>query len=304
MTYRESASARPSWSPATRRETLLTIGINPGHQIGLEIGAANNPIIPAAVGSCRYVDYMSRTDLMDRLKDYPYKDSLVYVDYIWSGSGSLIDKIGDERFDYAIASHVIEHVPNPIGWFKGIAEALKPGAHFTLAIPDRRFTFDFAVPESTVGQLVEAHLLNYERPSPRQVFETCFYGKAIEPSERWSREFDPQDVPAYTGDIAPRLAYDQACRSLEGMYYDSHCWVVTPSSFLELMKGVCQLGLMPFEFVDYHPTVDGEFEFFAVLKKPADHPSGIDLINRQLDQIKFFSKVLEESRRRLLMLAE
>ena len=124
-----------AWAPGTRRETLLTLGVSPAMHIGVEIGAANNPIIPAHIGTCRYVDYMTTEQLRERLADYPYRDSLVAIDYVWSGSGSLVDRIGADRFDYAIASHVIEHVPNPVGWFSGIYGALKPDGHSTWQSP-------------------------------------------------------------------------------------------------------------------------------------------------------------------------
>lgn len=302
--FSTSQSSQTPWSPATRRETLLTLGIAPDSQIGLEIGAANNPIIPPVVGTCRYVDYMDRDALWARLADYPYRDQLVNVDYIWSGSGSLMDKVDGQTFDYAIASHVIEHVPNPVGWMSGICEVLKPGGHFNLAIPDRRFTFDVSCPESTVGQFVEAYLLKYERPSARQVFDSCFYGKAIDPGIRWSQHIDVDQVPAFTGDIAPQLSFDQAKKSLNGTYFDSHCWIFTPQSFLKNMEGICRLGIMPFEFADYHPTVDGEFEFFVSLRKPGSDLSGQALINQQMGQLAYFSRILDDRYRRLRMLTE
>ncbi|WP_369012339.1 methyltransferase domain-containing protein, partial [Escherichia coli] len=68
---------------------------------------------------------------------------IVDVTHVWTGSGSLAAIVGGAGlFDYAIASHVIEHVPNVLGWFRGIYEVLKPGAVFNLAVPDRRYTFD------------------------------------------------------------------------------------------------------------------------------------------------------------------
>lgn len=293
-----------AWAPGTRRETLLTLGVSPAMHIGVEIGAANNPIIPAHIGTCRYVDYMTTEQLRERLADYPYRDSLVAIDYVWSGSGSLVDRIGADRFDYAIASHVIEHVPNPVGWFSGIYEALKPGARFNLAIPDRRFTFDICAPESSLGEFVEAALLNYERPSARQVFDCCYYGKAIEPGNRWSDKLDVQSVPAFTGDIAPALALQQAREAIQGTYFDSHCWVFTPDSFLRVLRGLCLVGMFPFELVDFHPTIEDEFEFFLCLERPLEALAADALLARQIARIDFFEKAIEERNRRSRLLIE
>lgn len=294
------------WAPAGRRALLMTRGVDPKNGVGLEIGAANSPIIPARIGDCRYVDYASTEDLRARFSasEYAYADSLVEVDYVWSGAGSLASVVGEQRFDYAIASHVIEHVPNPIGWFRGICEVLRPGGVFNLAIPDRRFTFDVAVPESTVGQLIEAHLLGYTRPSPRQIFDFCYYGKAIDPGEIWTRAIEVAATPAFSGDVAPQLAFDSAARSLTGQYFDTHCWIVTPDSFLSLLEGACRLGLFDFMLDDFHPTVEGDFEFFLCLKNPgADMPRAA-LIEHQLARIAFFRAALNERKRKLEMLAE
>jgi len=54
------------------------------------------------------------------------------------------------RFDYCLASHVIEHIPNPIAFFQSIAHLLKPGGVLSLAVPDKRYTFDFFQPAASV----------------------------------------------------------------------------------------------------------------------------------------------------------
>lgn len=284
----------------------MTHGADPVTGVGIEIGAANSPIIDRSVGDCRYVDYTDTDGLKARLAQagYPFLDQVIEIDYVWSGSGSLAAIVGDEKFDYAMASHVIEHVPNPIGWFRGIAETLKPGGVFNLAIPDRRFTFDVAAPESTVGQLVEAFLLDYSRPSPRQIFDFCYYGKAIDPGAIWNADINVSETPAYTGDLATQLAYDSAVRSLTGEYFDTHCWIVTPSSFLDLLEGVCRLGLFDYLLDDFHPTVEGDFEFFLCLKKPPAHMAPEALTEHQAARIAFFRSAISARKRKLELLAE
>lgn len=299
-------SFEASWEPIARRDVLMTLGIDPAVGTGLEIGAANNPLIPPHVGDCRYVDYTDTDGLRQRLSQggYPHVGNVIEIDYVWAGSGSLEEVVGPMRFDYALASHVIEHVPNPIGWLRGISQVLKPGGVFNLAIPDRRFTFDVAAPESTVGQLVEAFLLEYTQPSPRQIFDFCYYGKAIEPGAIWKSPIDIKKAPAYSGDLSTQLSFDNAQRSLAGIYFDTHCWIVTPSSFLDLIDGLCRLELFDYLLEDYHPTVDGEFEFFLSLRKPSEDLGRDDLRIQQLQKIEYFRTVLSERRRALLLLAE
>ncbi|ANC54353.1 hypothetical protein A4249_12250 [Brevundimonas sp. GW460-12-10-14-LB2] len=235
--------------------------------------------------------------------EYHGVNSLVAIDYVWAGSGPLKPIVGDQRFDYVIASHVIEHVPNPIGWFRGIAEVVRPGGVFNLAIPDQRFTFDIACPPSSLGELIEADLLSYSRPSPRQIFDSCYYGKAVDPGEPWRRDVDLASTPSFSGEIASQLAYDQAVRSLSGDYYDSHCWAFTPRAFLLLLRGLCDLRLFDFMIKDFHPTTEDEFEFFLSLEKPRPEVSREVLRLNQLDRISALLLAFDEGNRRLRLLA-
>jgi len=47
-------------------------------------------------------------------------------------------------------------------------------------------------------------------------------------------------------------------------YLDAHCWVFTAQSFLEAMKSLASIGLLPFQVGDVHGP-DGH-EFIATLK--------------------------------------
>ncbi|NOS87077.1 MAG: class I SAM-dependent methyltransferase [Methylococcaceae bacterium] len=186
------------------REELLTYLVNPVTQKGVEIGALNNPIVKPTNGDIKFIDYTD-TDTL-KLKHQAYSDrvnKMVNVDYVWSGSGSLAEIVGDRHcFDYFIASHVIEHVPNMLGWFRGINEVLKHGGIFNLAIPDKRYTFDVNCPLSTVGQLVEADLLLYHIPSIRQMFDHTYYAKNIIPGAIWGGAVDVKALP-HTRQLKP-----------------------------------------------------------------------------------------------------
>jgi hypothetical protein len=270
---------------ADRRYELLTLGADPKGQKGLEFGALNNPIIKKGSGNIRFVDYASTADL----RAYPHaktikKDAIVDVDYIWNGSGSLAEVIGTgEQFDYAIASHVIEHVPNVLGWFKNICSVLRIGGVFNLAIPDKRYTFDYKRNLSTTGELVEAYLLDFSYPSVRQMFDHCYGARAIEPGSPWISKSDAENAPRLCGDVALKLAFDQSRQIVEkARYFDSHCTVVTPSSFLDLLEEVSTLGLFPMVLTSFQDTQQGDFEFFTQFTK-FDSPK---LPQMQIDAIK------------------
>jgi 2-polyprenyl-3-methyl-5-hydroxy-6-metoxy-1,4-benzoquinol methylase len=61
-------------------------------------------------------------------------------------------------FTALIASHVLEHVPDPIAFFQSPATLLHPKqGSIRLALPDRRLCFDLFRPASTTGRVLAAH---------------------------------------------------------------------------------------------------------------------------------------------------
>ena len=57
------------------------------------------------------------------------------VDYVW-GDRTLVEAVGQGvYFDYLVASHVVEHVPDMIGWFGEIPAVLKAGGVLSLVFP-------------------------------------------------------------------------------------------------------------------------------------------------------------------------
>jgi SAM-dependent methyltransferase len=280
------------------RHQILTADIEPESQKGLEFGALNKPTVDPSSGDVRFVDFADTANLREQHRAFPERvNALVEVTYVWSGSGSLADVIGTgELFDWAIASHVIEHVPNMLGWLRGIAEVLRPGAILNLAVPDCRFTFDVDCPRSTIGQVVEADLLGYRYPSIRQAFDFCFHAKAIEPNAIWQSETDVNRLPGFAGENAPQLAYNHARNILtKGEYIDSHCWIVTPVSYVDILEGLSLVGIMPPLIpTSFKSTEIGDCEFFSSFRR-ADATIEPDILKR--DQLTALSRIRSEIER-------
>ena len=93
--------------------------INLQEMKGLEIGPLQRPIVSKEISpQILYLDYLSTEDLKKKYEYAPEKNQIVEVDYVIREGYSLNQVLEkDLPFDYIIASHVIEHVPNPISWF-------------------------------------------------------------------------------------------------------------------------------------------------------------------------------------------
>jgi SAM-dependent methyltransferase len=248
---------------------------------GIEIGALHSPRLPRDHPNVKYLDHATRDELAAKYADNPdaapMAAGLVPVDHVWQPGLRLAEIIGDDApLGFVIASHVIEHVPDPIGWLAQIAEILADGGILALVVPDRRFTFDVNRPETTAAELVEAMLEGRQMPSPQQTFshDAGFVG-TVDALAVWEgldlssvRRTDVGDPEAFALERARRL--DAAVD-----YVDVHCSVFTPDSFLSLLQTFVRLGLVDFEVVRFYTTEYGHYEFFVTLRKVSD-PSPAD----------------------------
>ncbi len=239
---------------------LLTL-IDVAKQRGLEIGPLNRPLVTRAMGPVEYIDRASRADLAAWYAD-PVHDidpaTLVEVDHIW-GDQSLLDCVGGRRdYDYLIASHVIEHVPDLYGWLGEVASVLKDDGLALFVVPDKRFTFDMARQTSVSGDFVDAHLRGLRRPDTRQVFnhynDTHHVGAAaLDDAARTERAREGLDL----------------CRRMaaSGEYIDCHAWVFTPMSIVAALDLASRLGLLPFAIAALKPTAPGAIDFLLALRR-------------------------------------
>lgn len=108
---------------------------------GLEIGAMHNPS-PLPEG-CRteYLDVMSKAQLMELFKEVD-PALIVNPDYLGDIDKDGLAQFENEKFDYVILNHVIEHLANPIKAVREIFRIVKRSGFVVISCPDKRFTFD------------------------------------------------------------------------------------------------------------------------------------------------------------------
>lgn len=259
---------------------LLTAGQDLATAQGLEIGPRDAPLIRKPQNRILYADYADAETIRANIHD-PAIDKAAVVDVDIVTGGGKLSAATIEKFDYIVASHVAEHVPDLLGWLIDLHSVLRPGGTLGLGIPDRRFTFDRARPESTIAEAVEAWLLAYTRPSPRQVFDSAWQSFDISVPQGWRGE-----IPA-AGALAQRQTKLRPALNLvramfaEQRYNDAHCWVFTPASFLTLLDQAAELGLLPYTLEMFHPTEAAGYEFFAVLRRAEGENPGISIARAQ-----------------------
>lgn len=278
------AGKREDWLAhiANRRAHFLThVDLSQGR--GLEIGPLDAGIADPEVHDVRYVDVFDTAGIQEHYADDPnvLLDLIPEVHYPLLHEGRMRPlteaAAPGAPYDWVIGSHVVEHVPDLIGWLADIAELTVDGGALLLAVPDRRYCFDRHRPPTTTGMALEAHEEGRERPSVRAIYDffhdvvaadTAALWAGKRPSGRSGRVHD-------LGHVNAKLAEERA-----GQYVDCHVWTFTPDSFLEQIKDLRALGLSPW-YVESSELPRGELEFHVVLRRL---PRGVDVTTAEVDE--------------------
>ena len=259
-------SAEPDDWQENRRKRLLG-QLDWSSTRGVEIGPLASPLARRPEADVRYVDLVETDELKNKYADDPnvVTEDIVGVDAVW-GAHTLTDCFSnEENFDWVIASHVVEHVPNLVGWLSEIGNILRSGGRLYLAVPDYRVTFDRFRSTSSLAEIIAAHLDGAKQPSLAQIFSQTLYFSDLTSNQVWQ---SPPDPAKHLSLEQLQLAWDTALHVAKtGDLVDLHCWVFTPRSWLESMIALSELGLLNYRCVEFSSTAPGENEFFVVLEK-------------------------------------
>ncbi len=277
-----------------RREQILRhVPLTSG--LGLEIGPLDSPLVTHADAPVLYVDHASTEDLEAKYADDPEVDHVVPVDVVW-GDRRLRDALGERRAHWAVASHIIEHVPNLMGWLAEIGEVLVPGGVLSLAVPDKRFSFDAKRRETDVSDFVEAALTERTRHTVAATYDFWARILPVDTAAVWAGTGGVDEVPDNRG-----LGLEKSYESLKNAdYRDVHGSVFTPQSMLEVLNELVEMDLLPaFEILDLEPTQANTLEFFLALRwLGADRPRA-ERHDRQATSIQVARRKLESAPRPL-----
>ena len=241
---------------------------------GLEIGALHNPRVRRHQGNIRYLDHASKEGLRKKYANdqdaASQAHNLVDVDYVIEPGQDIAEAIGDwGPVDYVIASHVIEHLPNPVGWLAQVEKVLVDGGVLSLVIPDKRYCFDAKRQVTTLAQFIGNYLNKPLVATPCQIFDyESNLLKATTTEELWSG----MDVSSiWRSDVKHPKSFALAKAEeqlVKQEYVDLHASTFTPASFVSLMGDLADMGLTGFAIGEIFPTDQGSYEFFTTLEKP------------------------------------
>jgi SAM-dependent methyltransferase len=248
-------------SPCNADQRLhdLLDGIDIAGQQGLEIGPLDRPILSKRHARVLYVDHATREHLVEKYvhtgsPETFNPDRVVETDVVWDAAG-LRSRLAPNSLDYCLASHVMEHVADPLTWLRDICGVLRPGGLINLAIPDQRLGFDFRRPVTRPSALVDAFIRKLTRPSAGQVFDHVAHTVQLGSTEPLVR---PDAIQA-----AYRFA---EMVSEQEFYMDVHCHVFTDASFLDVFEVLAYTGLIDFRLRAIFPARPRTNEFIVSLE--------------------------------------
>jgi SAM-dependent methyltransferase len=253
-----------------RRRRRLLNGLNVAEHTGVEIGPLCWPLVRRSDGGeIIYVDHTDTPHLREKYRDDPHLDidEIVDVDAVW-GQNTLHEAIRGRYVDYVVASHVVEHVPDLVTWLRELAAVLKPTGEIRLAVPDRRFTFDYFRRESRLPEVLASYIARARVPQPYSLLDHCLAAADVSTAQAWQERISPDSARRHhSWQGALHLARDAF---ENGTYHDVHCWVFTPRSFARLMADLCKMELLDFACESFCDTLHNDIEFSVVMRRSCD----------------------------------
>lgn len=241
------------------RVATLRQGIEKTDRI-IEIGPSFNPLVPKHEGwMVSSVDHADRNGLVEKYRNDPSVNVAMIepVDFVWTGE-ALSDSVPPEHhgtFDVFLASHVIEHIPDLVGFLRSAEVLTRQDGRLVLAVPDKRVCFDFFRPLSTTGDVLAGHWERRSCHSRKSLWDHFAYQGIKHGAPSWSR--DDRASIALSCTFAQVATLSGTWEP--GKYVDAHAWMFVPSSFALIMLELAQLGLTDWQIERIEAAEQTEF---------------------------------------------
>jgi SAM-dependent methyltransferase len=216
---------------------------------GVELGPGHHPMpIPFPGVSVRYVDRWQPEENLALFTNLESGATFPKPDIVANLDVDRLAALPDESQDFVIASHLLEHLADPLTQLGEIYRVLKPGAVILVFLPDRRYTFDRQRSATPLAHLIAEHRDRVTVVSDEHI-------------EDYLRKTDVWD-PSWT----PEQEREQFDLNRQRSIH-VHCW--SEDEFLPVIEyTVVEMG-MQWELLDavFVEDVPEGFEFGFVLRR-------------------------------------
>jgi hypothetical protein len=235
---------------------------------GLELGPGHSPFAPLPPGvTVRYVDRWQPEENASLFGELGPDAGFVVPDVRADLDIDRLHAFADRSEDFVIASHVLEHVADPIGLLGEVHRVLRPGGTVLILLPDRHRTFDRARRPTSLEHLVAEHEAGVTVVDDDHLEE--FLTNAYE---------DPAVRHVIPDDAAQRSAFFDLHRRRS---IHVHCW--DQDEFVAVLAHCIGVLGQRWEFVDAVMTPEegpGGMEFGFLLRRGATEEPPAEALER------------------------
>lgn len=221
---------------------------------GLEIGPSFSPLLPKRDGyNVETLDHMDAEALRRKYAGTAVDLSRIEtVDYV----GGL-EQI-HTQYDFIVASHVIEHVPDLLGFLQQCERLLSSSGILVLAVPDHRYAFDCLRPRSTTGQVIDA--LGRTAHTAGRMFDEIAYNCLNDGRLAWKRT-----ARKHLRFYRPLVDAAVVARNPHAHHQgDIHAWQFSPAGFRLIMQDLAETRLLALREQAF---IEAASEFFISLSR-------------------------------------
>lgn len=207
---------------------------------GLEIGAFHLPTPVDENLQVDYVDQVTMSEIKERFPEFA-NTYCVYPTII--DDGEVLSKIPDERYEFVIANHMLEHCQNFFATINNHLRVLKKNGLLFYSLPDKRVTFDKPRELTTYEHLKDEFLFGTDRETQYE----HYYDFLTNVSKLKDDELD------------------SALEKYMSLSLDTHFHVWDSVTLLEHLKSAVEDKLIDVEIVTYEQVLD--IEAMVILRK-------------------------------------
>ena len=234
---------------------------------GIEIGPGHQPFpLPYAGATARYVDRWKPDENQALFPELHGGAVFPVPDIISDLNIDGLSMLADASEDFVIASHVLEHLVDPIGQLSEIHRVLRPGGVALILLPDRRRTFDRARQATTLDHLLADRAAGMQVPDDAHIEEFLIY------TEGWNNERDAWK----------RVETFESHRQRS---FHVHCW--TQEEFLPVIRYAITELKMSWELIDvmFVDDVVDSIEYGFVLRRALRSDADPELLGQRLEDV-------------------
>jgi len=225
---------------------------------GIEIGPSHAPIAPKKEGyQVHILDHMNREQLVEKFRPHNVSlENIEEVDFVWNGEhySQLTGKV--KFYDWVIASHVLEHTPDFIGFLNECDSIMKDDAVISLAIPDKRYCFDHFRPATGISKIIDSHFRKDKMHTAGTVAE--YFLNIVHMNGKIAWDCGSHGIYNFRHSLEEARSEIERVKNTKE-YIDVHSWVFTPHSFRLMIHDLYCLGFIPFQELSFFSTVGCEF---------------------------------------------